>query len=951
MGHQLRSPTPPPEVEGFAGRREELGRIVELLRSQLFTRQFSPARQPPNVVVLHGPAGVGKSALAAEACRQLDVPAHWFSLDDATNADVERTLLRLLAEVGAPRAAILPMATASDRAFRRALRDQCTRYVGTRLLVLDGVAPRVGRALLDALRKCAGLTVLITSREASGWRRAGARLIGVTALDPFGAAAVATRLFLHSHPGLRSPPRDDLAAVAQGLPPLIRIVSALVANEVAPDRIAAAQGPDHLVRLALQALGPDQERLLRYLGKRLSNTPFPRRTVDMLFGTGSDPSGVPAVLEPLLARQLVQRVRGADLFCLPEPVARAVRRWLPPVEPLTSQMAWGVSVSAGRALRATARLLDSRVGVGQSDGREPAALASHELASYIDELMGQLAHSRLATKHLEANAAPLAVVLAALGDAHRLVALRRLRPSPPVQRALGSLASDLGLPSLALALHAPRARAGSYDTQAYATTCFQSGLLDRAVKALRLPLPSGLSSEDVHTSWLLLLFGAVRCDQGELADAEQTLRRATALHSMADCPRGLGWARLHLARVHLLSGQDAEAEIQLDHADRDLGSVMDTRGQNWVATERIRLALVRGVPRTALELVRRAETSHAIAEDTRGRGWICLYEADAQVMAGDAEAALQALVQAEQHFLDCGDRLGLAWTRHRTALLSGDTRKHAGVSPFLHSAWELFEEIGCPVGTAWSELEMTARRKPSALNLPLLSQARDRFRALDDACGVAWVSAVETVHRHLLHRPARATAEAVIVSVPVDVPRRNQLIQEIKEFCRDDGTRRDRSIPFHARYTTAVRITSPESPEYINLPGPQGPRCRVRVTLLDDSPAEDATARLLVRVTPEEGHPWAAPQPDRPWLTVTAVPLTHASVDPASALLHPSEQAAHGAEFGFTAHRTGTHRIRFTIALERTGTVLQQVETELDILDHDRTGGRTAPEAVTHRGR
>jgi hypothetical protein len=146
----------------------------------------------------------------------------------------------------------------------------------------------------------------------------------------------------------------------------------------------------------------------------------------------------------------------------------------------------------------------------------------------------------------------------------------------------------------------------------------------------------------------------------------------------------------------------------------------------------------------------------------------------------------------------------------------------------------------------------------------------------------------------------------------------------------------------------AVRHTGPD---FLELPGPAGPRCRVRVTLLDDSPAEDTTARLLLRVSPEDGHPWRAAEAERPWLTVTAVPLTHASVDPASGLLLPSEQAVHGAEFGFTAHRTGTHRIRFTITLERTGTVLQQVETELDILDHDERAGLSSPEAVTHRGR
>ncbi|MEV2234864.1 hypothetical protein AB0H69_40735 [Streptomyces phaeochromogenes] len=127
--------------------------------------------------------------------------------------------------------------------------------------------------------------------------------------------------------------------------------------------------------------------------------------------------------------------------------------------------------------------------------------------------------------------------------------------------------------------------------------------------------------------------------------------------------------------------------------------------------------------------------------------------------------------------------------------------------------------------------------------------------------------------------------------------------------------------------------------------------CHVRLTLLDDFPTPETTVRLLLRVIPGPDHPWAAPQGDRPRLLLVAVPLTPATLEPATALLHPSPQGAHGVEFTFTAHHPGVHVARFTVVLEHTGTVLQQVETELEILDSGHPGDLAAPHAPPLRGR
>ncbi|CAM5357975.1 hypothetical protein SPURM210S_02353 [Streptomyces purpurascens] len=954
LGHDPRDPTPPPTFGGFFGRADELGRIGTWL--ELRTAPPPPSgRSLPTLMVLHGPAGVGKSALAAQAAQRYAVHTHWISLYDATRTDVEPTLLRLLGESGGSRAAIVRAALGDDRAFRRALRGELARQLRDRLVVLDGAAPPVVRALLPYLRDCRGLAVLVTSRQEAGWRRIGARLLAVERLGPRASRDLVARMATgapwrdrDTWYGLASWPAS-LVSAAQGLPALARIAGFFIANRMAPrpEPRTGESGPQRLVRLALEDCTTDQRALLRRLAERNSGAPFTQRTAELLCSLDSDPSEVRSVLGGLLVKELVQRWSSDGTFCLPQPVTDVVRAAEPVSSVRTVTALW-----AERALQRTAAALDGRPLPEHHIGPSPEGLDPRELVPHLDEFLSLLTNSAHRGRQEDAIADGLALLLAVLGDAHRLVALHRLWPVLSVRRALSSLAADLGLLEQARAL---------YDTDKWrnpdavhhaAALCRQSGQLTEALSVVDGLLGDDARPDDRHTAWALLVLGAVRCDQGEVAEAERALLRAAALHRASGCRRGLGWTLLHSARVCLLSGRDTEAGRLLDEADELLLSVADTRGGNWITTERLRLALRRWEPAAAAELGRQAHAQHQGAEDVRGSAWTALYRALAHLEQGDLHGARGALASAAQLFLECGDDLGSAWTEHRAALLPSvrDEVHSASVLVSLGPVWAQFGEIGCPLGTAWTELEMVARRRPTDLNLPLLDSAEERFRALGDAYGLAWAAAVRAVHRTHLHGDGPRSAGALVASFPHDIPIPDpeRLVREITRFWEGGGVLGGRTIPSHARDTVAVRHSGPW---FLDVPGQAGPRCRVRVTLLDDTPAEDTTARLLLRVSPEVGHPWGASGSDRPWLMVTAAPLTPASVDPASSLLRPSEQAAHGAEFAFTAHRTGTHRIRFTIALERTGTVLQQVETELDILDHDEHGGLSSPEAVTHRGR
>ncbi|MFI6376310.1 hypothetical protein [Streptomyces sp. NPDC050546] len=938
----------------FFGRAEELGRIGTWL--ELRTAPPPPSgRSLPTLMVLHGPAGVGKSALAAQAAQRCAVRTHWISLHDATLADAEPALLRLLGESGGSRAAIVDAALGGDRAFRRTLRGELTRQLRDRLVVLDGPAHQVVRALLPFLRDCRGLAVLVTSRKESGWRRIGARLLAV---DPLGLEA-SRDLVAWMVAG--APWRDhgtwygtaswpaSLVDATQGLPALARIARFLIAQRAAPrsEPRPGESGPGLLVRLALEDCTAEQRALLRLLAARNSGAPFTPRTAELLCSPDGDTSDVRSVLSGLLAKDLVQRWDG--IYCLPQPVADVVRA----AEPVASAEVETVTARwAERALQGAAAALDGRPLPEHQVGPTPEGLDPRELVPHLDEFLSLLTHSAHRGRQQDAIADGLALLLAVLGDTHRLVALHRLWPILSVRRALSSLAADLGLPAQAGALYDTDKWSNPDAVHHAAALCHRSGQLSAALRVLDGLLGDDARPDDRHTAWALLVLGAVRCDQGEVAEAERALLRAAALHRASGCRRGLGWTLLHGARVCLLSGRDTEAGRLLDEADELLLSVADTRGGNWVTTGRLRLALRRGELETADELGRQAHAQHHRAEDVRGVAWTTLYRALPSVEQGDLRHARGALARAAQLFQACGDDLGSAWTEHREVLLPsvGDGAHSAPVLVSLGPVWARFGEIGCPLGTAWTELEMAARRRPSDVNVPLLDSAEERFRALGDAYGLAWTATVRAAHRNHLHGDGPRTVGALVASLRHDipVPDPERLVRDITLFWEAGGVLGGRTIPSHARDTVAVRHTGPW---FLEVPGRTGPHCRVRVTLLDDNPAEDTTARLLLRVSPEDGHPWGASGADRPWLTVTASPLTAASVDPASALLRPSEQAAHGAEFTFTAHRTGTHRIRFTIALERTGTVLQQVETELDILDHDEHGGLSSPEAVTHRGR
>ncbi|WP_285510401.1 AAA family ATPase [Streptomyces sp. NBRC 14336] len=669
-----------------------------------------------------------------------------------------------------------------------------------------------------------------------------------------------------------------------------------------------SEEPESRLRHSLDQLSTQERILLEFLVSRRSRAPFTTLTIR--------PSNRRDAMAGLLRLGLVRRVHESeDLFVLSERVRGTVLSHPFVLVTTPKDVTLELARAAVQPLEESAGLLHG-LRFMEAEGLVPSL--PRELVPHIDEFMQLLAETRrLRERHLEKRLiSALATILAFLGDAHRLVALLRRSPkNRAVRRALCALAREVGLPDVAQSLiHGDTSADADFER---AANHHATGHLDSALDALGEPF----ETEDIHTAWALLIRGAVLCDQGHVLEAERHLRFSVDLHRAFDCRRGSGWALLHLARVSLLQGHDHEAAHRLRQAAEAAEALGDVRAQNWVETEWLRLRAQRRDNPAAPDRDRLVLAAHLVREDVRGMGWAHLWMGRACEGAGEYANAEAEWGEALKWFTECQDALGLAWTRHRQALAFEADRAHN--AHWLDTYWS-FTELGCAYGRAWTALEIAARAPGRALSQSYLAVAWSVFESLNDTNGRSWAEAVSI---------ARADVRTASANHP-------NTSEDVRQFLANHEAGEPTPIPPHARDLILIDGQSDTSAG-----------CRVRITLLDESPTADTTARLLLRVAPEPGHPWASDPRATPWLTATALPLTHATLEPASALLRPSEQEEHGAEFDFVPHRTGTHRLRFTIALERTGTVLQQVETEIDILDTDHQGSHAAPHAVTPRGR
>ncbi|KOG32764.1 hypothetical protein AQJ84_34485 [Streptomyces resistomycificus] len=420
-------------------------------------------------------------------------------------------------------------------------------------------------------------------------------------------------------------------------------------------------------------------------------------------------------------------------------------------------------------------------------------------------------------------------------------------------------------------------------------------------------LPAG-----VPDGWALHVRAAIRTDRGRLREVGRLLRLAIETHQVHGDRRGEAWAVFHYGRLRLTRGDLEEARKRLDTAWHTFQDVGDVVGAAWAATELCRVALLHNGPEPdVLRELEAAPAAHREHGDARGEAWATLWSGVAYADAGDprAEAVLE---RALRLFLLLPDRLGAAWAWHHRAALAGATAT-------LRDALSAFTDADCVPGVAWTLLQ--APVQAGSLRPPadtLLSEAGDRFEAIGDLAGELWVAAV----RHWSDAGASARAvQALGRCYP------GHVLADVDWRGPRDG------IPHAVRHLILGAGTYPFHEE-----APQ-PAAHIRLTLLDDAPVPDTAARIALRVEPAPGTDAPLPR-----LTARATPLTRADIDP------PHSVPVHDtALFLLTPHAPGRHRVRFTIEDAVSLTVLQQVETDIDVTGPTGVARLAAPQAEPAR--
>ncbi|MGP9018936.1 hypothetical protein ACT1U9_11055 [Streptomyces sp. BR1] len=811
----------------FSGREGEVAELREWV-----VRGGGPA-PAPRALVLCGPAGVGKSALAVrvarEAAEELGVVACWVPVGGRV-PEAEVVRLRLGGLLG-----------------------------GAAVLVLDDVPSGVwGAEFLSALGPDAPVVVVITTRQQVRWQVPGR--FHRHAVRPVEAVSEAV--------AERTRRLNELSVWGRALLDVLRMYPA----------------PEFSLETARKLMPPTV----------LAWNSDAEAAVAELIDTGlvepvrEGAHGLHSVVRDRPPDEGQLSARGMEAL---DPAYRAMNQRLLslPTGPLDEYVD-----AAVRAPRARALLLAqlSRLLVMRSEHDELAALA----------------HSaRGEPRALEDLRIPLVVSIRDTGDP--LAALGRLGDDPDPESAVVKAVTLRQLGQLEIALdRLDLMDAAAPDRRAWWTLTYQGAAL--------------------------IARGAVLVDQGRAEEAAAVLRAARSDHVMRSDRHGAAWNDLHMARSYLLRGDTTRCLTLLRTALRTFSKVGDVRGRAWVATLMLRADHLGS--RRAAHFRKEWDDAialHEAAGDVRGAAWTRYWYALVLADLADTHGAGQLLGTALDGFLRVKDSLGEAWAEHHLGVLAPSPLEAVA---HLTRASRLFSGCPCPYGLAWTELELAFLThvhedhpyRPS----DHVSVAERNFEAIGDRSGLLWAAYVRNLPPH----PSGRAALEELCDPKYPACRVALRLLAIHGGSSPDDGDTPRLLPRTARDT----VTPDPQP---GTPAPT--HCQVRLTLLDETQPH----RIRLTLTPGPEHPWSTDTPT-PWLQATATPLTAATLDPPTALVRPSRNPAHQAEFAFTPHRAGTHRVRFTITDERTGTVLQRVETEIDIPEAPQKDTVSAPHPEHVRG-